>query len=258
MLSQRLPAGGNSFDLSIHRSNLIVVPGDSTAFGGVPHAIFDSSSAAAEACARDLDAIIAAAQRDHQTCRIGVCGGNAARLVITQLTTIRSDFERVEFFLADERCVPVHDARRNDHLLIELLVAPSFVHRASIHSIPAELGPFEGAQQYATLIGKDPQFDVVFLSVGDDGHIASVFPDHSSSNVNNATVAVTDAPREPAERVSLSITAMRGATHRLVAAFGAQKSTVIARIHAGWDPPAVQVQPTRWYLDRAAAQDICG
>jgi hypothetical protein len=61
MLSRRLPAGGNSFDLSNHRSNLIVVPGDSTAFGGVPHAIFDSSSAAAEACARDLDAIIAAA-----------------------------------------------------------------------------------------------------------------------------------------------------------------------------------------------------
>jgi 6-phosphogluconolactonase len=75
---------------------------------------------------------------------------------------------------------------------------------------------------------------------------------------SDAVVAVLDAPKPPATRVSLSIPTMRRASHRLVAAFGAEKQAVIRRIRGGWESPAVQVRPTRWYLDRAAAEDIRG
>ena len=229
---------------------------DSISFGNAPAAIFDTVDAAVDACANDLSLIIDSAVRERGVCRIAICGGNAARHVLTRLVNLRANFDSVEFYLADERCVGTESPERNDHLLIELLVESRRMERSAIHSIPAEHGPHEGAARYASTIDAFPHFDVVFLSIGEDGHVASLFPNHSSVESTTTTVAVDDSPRPPAERVSLSINTLRASTHRLVAAFGEEKSAVIARIHSGWDPPAVQVHPTRWYLDRAAVRDL--
>lgn len=229
---------------------------DSISFGNAPAAIFDTVGAAVDACANDLSLIIDSCVREQGVCRIAICGGNAARHVLTRLVDLRAHFDGVEFYLADERCVGTESIERNDHLLIELLVESHRVERSAIYSIPAEYGPHEGAARYAEMINSLPRFDAVFLSVGDDGHVASIFPNHLSIDSTTTTVAVDDSPRPPAERVSLSINTLRASTHRLVAAFGKEKSAVIARIHSGWDPPAVQVHPTRWYLDRAAVRDL--
>ena len=187
-----------------------------------------------------------------------MCGGNAARLVITRLTSIHHNFDGVEFYLSDERCVEPGDPDRNDQLLIDLLVSTDVIKRDAIHSIPSEHGPHRGAMEYASMIRDIPQFDVAFLGMGEDGHVASIFPNHSSMNMQQQVIPIIDAPKIPAARISMSISTLRTARHRLVAAFGGEKSAVIARIHGGWDPPAVQVEPTRWYLDRAAIRDIRG
>jgi 6-phosphogluconolactonase len=232
------------------------VQDDSISFGNAPAAIFDTVDAAVDACANDLSLIIDSSVRERGVCRIAICGGNAARYVLSRLVDLRAHFDGVEFYLADERCVGPESIERNDHLLIELLVESHRMERSAIYSIPAEYGPHEGAARYAEMINALPRFDAAFLSVGDDGHVASIFPNHSSIESTTTTVAVDDSPRPPAERVSLSINTLRASTHRLVAAFGEEKSAVIARIHGGWDPPAVQVHPTRWYLDRAAVRDL--
>jgi len=234
------------------------VQSDAISFGNTPISVFDSTNHAVEACARDLSTIIMQNVEERLSCRIAFCGGNAARLVLTQLTTVHHDFAGVDFYLADERCLPPGHLERNDELLIELLVNTNRLERSAVHSIPAELGPHEGATRYARIVQTFPHLDVVFLSIGEDGHVASIFPGHPSAESHETTVAVVDAPKPPFERVSLSVDTIRKSTHRLITAFGEEKSLVISRIHGGWDPPAVQVQPTRWYLDRAAIQGFRG
>lgn len=230
--------------------------GDSISFGNAPASIFETVEAATNACANDLLAIIDSSVQQTGVCRIAMCGGKAARHLLTRLAELRSHFDGVELYLADERCVGTESVDRNDRLLREVFVESRRIERSAIYSIPAEYGPQEGAARYASIIDALPKLDAVFLSVGDDGHVASIFPDHSSAEATTTTVAVDDSPRPPAKRVSLSINTLRASTHRLVAAFGKEKSAVIARIHSGWDPPAVQVHPTRWYLDRAAVHDL--
>lgn len=245
--------GAHCSGRSIRGSNLELVQRDSISFAGSPAEVFESTEDAARICARDISSIIDASLEVGEICRIAFCGGNAARLVLFDLTTIRNTFDGVEFYLVDERCVAPDDPLRNDKVLIELLDG-----RARIHSIPAEQGPITGASAFAAILGGLPKLDIVFLSIGADGHIASLFPDHPSAESLETVVPVTDAPKSPASRVSLSIPTMRNATHRIVAAFGPEKASVIARIHNGWASPAVQVQPTRWYLDRAATSEIRG
>ena len=249
----RSDVGARSSSRSVHDGNLASVRRDSFSFAGSPADLLESAGDAAEACAIDISAIINTSLDAGRMCRVAFCGGNAARLVLGHLTNIRTTFDGVEFFLVDERCVAPGDPMRNDAMLIESLDG-----RAPVHSIPAERGPHDGAAAYAATLGGLPHLDIVFLSIGDDGHVGSIFPSHSSCASLDTVVAVTDAPKPPATRVSLSIPTMRDASNRIVAAFGAEKARGIARIHAGWEPPAVQVQPTRWYLDRAATSEIRG
>lgn len=245
--------GAHCSGLPIRGSNLEPVQRDSISFAGSPAEVFESIEDAARTCARDISSIIDASLEAGGICRVAFCGGSAARLVLVDLTATRNTFDDVEFYLVDERCVAPDDPQRNDGMLLESLNG-----RARIHSIPAERGPVEGASTYATTLAGLPTLDIIFLSVGADGHVASLFPDHPSVASLDTVVAVTDAPKPPPTRVSLTIPTMRNATHRIVAALGAEKADVIARIHDGWAPPAVQVQPTRWYLDRAAMSEIRG
>jgi 6-phosphogluconolactonase len=238
---------------SIRDSNLGRVQRNATSFAGSTAEVHDSADAAAEACARAISSAITTSLVDGNICRIAFCGGNAARLVLDHLTTLRSDFTGVEFYLADERCVETDSPQRNDNMLLRCLNG-----RAPVRSIPAELGPQEGAKAYASLLNGFTRFDVLFLSIGDDGHVASIFPDHPSATSSDTVVAVLDAPKSPPTRISLSIPTMLSTTYRYVAAFGSEKHGAVTRIHAGWTPPAVQVQPTRWYLDRAAAGNVRG
>lgn len=231
---------------------------DSTSFSDALTSVFESSTLAVDACARDICAVIDSCAQSKNVCRLAFCSGTAARLVIKRLTELRKDFVGVEFYLADERCVAVGDPDRNDQLLIELLVDTGLVSRDAIHSIPAELGAVSAASTYATIVGSFTRFDAIFLSIGDDGHVASIFPQHPSVDATGVAIAVQNAPKPPSERVSLSLDTIRAASHRFVMGIGEAKSDALARIRSGWDPPAVRVEPTRWYLDRAALHDIRG
>jgi 6-phosphogluconolactonase len=77
---------------------------------------------------------------------------------------------------------------------------------AQIHLIPAELGATAAADAYAQTLSNVILFDLVLLGLGEDGHTASLFPHHYLGNSTDApaTLAIEDAPKPPAHRVSLS------------------------------------------------------
>lgn len=105
-----------------------------------------------------------------------------------------------------------------------------------------------------------PVFDVVLLGMGPDGHVASLFPGHpgllvDSTGLGEVTLAVTDSPKPPASRVSLSLPAVNNARRVWIAAWGEEKAPAIAAAVAGVDVneiPAAGVggiEETLWLTD---------
>ena len=202
-----------------------------------------------EQAANQVSGLLVEAIARRGECTIVVSGGKAIRQTLVKLSTCEVPLSAVRIYMADERCVPQGDKDRNDAMVEEVFVRPARISADHFIRIPAELGPEEGADNYSRTISEIKQFDIVLLGVGDDGHIASLFPNHPSVMSGDRVVAVKNSPKIPPNRVSLGLTMLRGATHRIVVVAGVEKSELIARIQEGQRPPVALIEPTGWFLD---------
>lgn len=185
----------------------------------------------------------------HGVCSVVVSGGSAIHHTLKCLATCDVPWSSVRLYMADERCVPRDDQNRNDAMIYNVLVEPVQIKSEHFFQIPAELGPHHGAQSYAQILSNIDHFDVALLGVGPDGHIASLFPHHPSIENKKRVIAVENSPKFPPNRVSVGLTMLRGATHRIVVVTGGEKSNLIARLQQGEKPPVALVNPTKWFLD---------
>ncbi|TME16827.1 MAG: 6-phosphogluconolactonase [Chloroflexi bacterium] len=186
--------------------------------------------------------------------------GGARTLVLAGGTTPRRAYEllagmdvkwgRVTVLFGDERCVAPEDPESNYRMARESLldrVAPATVHR-----MPAELGPEEGARLYSSVVAGLEPLDLVILGLGPDGHCASLFPGHRALQAPGWAVAVRGAPKPPPDRVSLTLAALRGARRVIFLATGAEKAEALRRAHRG-EVPAGMIPGAEWFVDREAA-----
>jgi 6-phosphogluconolactonase len=126
-------------------------------------------------------------------------------------------------------------------------VAPGTIYR-----IPAELGPDEGADVYAEVVDYAAPLDFVLLGVGEDGHIASLFPGHPALRATGLTAGIHDSPKPPPQRVTLTLEVIRDARQVLILATGEGKAAAVAMARRG-DSPSGMIATARWLIDRAAA-----
>jgi 6-phosphogluconolactonase len=177
--------------------------------------------------------------------RIVLAGGNTPRAIYQMLRKAITDWSRWQVYFGDERCLTVGDPQRNSRMARDTLLDQVPIPRANIHTIPAESGPVEGAEQYAQTLRAVGEFDLVLLGLGEDGHTASLFPDHDWGDSNDAADAlgVFDAPKPPPERVSLSAARLSRARCVLFLVDGEAKRDAIARWRAGDRIPASAIAP---------------
>ena len=173
------------------------------------------------------------------------------------------DPARLELWWGDERFVPTQDPDRNAGPTLAVLAGHFPLDPARTHPMPAADGVVDAdasAATYAKELG-DTQFDICLLGVGPDGHVASIFPKHPSSLPTERTViGVTDAPKPPAERITLTLPALARAHEVWFLVSGDDKADAVARGVAG-DPslPAGQIRGrnrTVWLVDREAAAGL--
>lgn len=185
--------------------------------------------------------------------RIALAGGETPRRCYEKLCKLTVDWQHVHIYFGDERCLPGGDAQRNDSMVHDTLLAHVAIPPANIHVIPAELGAHEAAASYTAVLGDIVNLDLVLLGMGEDGHTASLFPDNPAiENTAAAVVPVFNAPKAPAERVSLGMGTLNAARQKIFLVAGAGKSAALEQILSGISLPAARVTAAEWHIDRAA------
>ncbi|KAJ2298605.1 suppressor of los1-1 [Coemansia sp. RSA 2706] len=189
------------------------------------------------------------------------------------------DFSKWYVFFADERCVPLDSDESNFRLVREQLLDHLVQQKRSIPAdqvmvINDELvaSPEDVAQDYldkmqSVFAGstktKFPQFDLVLLGIGPDGHTCSLFPGHALLEERNSWVAsIEDSPKEPPRRITLTMPVVNHADKVAFVVAGAGKSKTVRAILDEKDVhmPATFVKPVKgdvyWFLDDAAAKGL--
>jgi len=205
--------------------------------------------------------------------RIAICltGGSSPKrlyeLLATDFYKNQIPWDRVHWFIGDERFVPATDSRNNMRMARQ-----AFLNRCAplvnIHPMATNAAnPDEAALRYEaelkSFYGADnldcarPLFDVVLMGVGPDGHIASLFPAYPAiEETQRWVVGVPKAHVEPlVPRVSLTLPALGSCHEMLFEVSGVDKCAILTRVLAGEDLPANRahsIGDTTWLIDAAA------
>jgi 6-phosphogluconolactonase len=227
--------------------------------------VTDSQLEASELAAERLADAIAAGRRQGRSVHLSLAGGTTPRAAYERLATLVDDWEAVELWLGDERLVPPDDPESNYRLLAETLLESG----ALAHAVATNGSAEEAASAYAREIRRRvpagpegaPELDLALLGLGEDGHVASLFPHSPALDARGEVcVAVHDAPKPPPDRVSLTLDVLRGARSTVILAVGEGKAQAAAAALSDPDP-AVPVSlladgALELILDAAAAGEI--
>jgi len=185
------------------------------------------------------------------------------------------DWSRVHFWWGDERFLPKGDPDRNETQAREALLDHIGVPAENIHPFPAsdEVPDIEeAAAVYAaeltahadpTLRLEVPRFDITFLGVGPDGHIASLFPEHDV-RLDDPRLVIADrhSPKPPPERLSLTLPVINSSQRIWLVLAGAEKASALGLTLAGASPievPAAGAEGRRrtvFFVDQEAAEQV--
>jgi len=240
--------------------------------------IHRDSQAWAQAAAEFVLEVGEEAVRTNGRFLIALSGGTTPETLYRALTSPafagRFDWSMTTFFFSDERCVPPDDPRSNyalakNVLFTPLNIMPSQVYRMAGESSDPQAAAFEYEPQLRlatkTSLSAQPSLDLVLLGLGEDGHTASLFPGASILRDRQRVIAATQSPKDPPNRMTMTLAAINRASVILFLVAGARKSGVVRaildpRTEAERQLPAARVAPEEgrliWFLDRAAAAEL--
>ena len=160
-------------------------------------------------------------------------GGSAAEALLPALARAALDWTRWDFFWGDERAVAPGHPDSNYGLGRRLFLGPIEADPRRVHRMKAEGPDLEAAaNQYeaemVAVLGDPPALDLVLMGMGPDGHVCSLFPGHRALGEETRYVlAISDSPKPPPRRVTLSLRALDEARVVCVAAFGEGKAEAL-------------------------------
>lgn len=183
-----------------------------------------------------------------------LAGGSTPRTLYRALADRRAGNAHWQVWYGDERCLPAGHPGRNSVMSEAAWLAASNIPPENRRPIPAELGAVEAAARYAGWLKGVADFDVVLLGMGEDGHTASLFPDHNWGGAPGSqdVLAVYAAPKPPPERVSLSATRLGRSRRVWFVITGSGKREALTRWKNGETLP---VSAVRGKLDTVAWVD---
>lgn len=234
--------------------------------------VYENKKELAEAAARDFVERARASIEESGRFAVALAGGSTPEVTYELLATeeyvTALDWNKIHIFFGDERSVPPDDDDSNYRMADEALL--SHVPVGSVHRMKGELLPDEAAMEYEEelreffgALGGPPEFDLIQLGLGDDGHTASLFPNTPALGVTDRWVAQNPVPKLETVRITLTLPLINTAKAVSFLVAGNGKAEALREILEGdADPrnyPAKLVRPTRdltWMVDQSAAEQL--
>jgi 6-phosphogluconolactonase len=231
----------------------------------------------AAASAARLVTKIVDAQSANGWASVVLTGGRTGTAVLEQLNASKArdaiDWQRIDLYWGDERFLPEGDPERNETQARAALLDHIPIPANRVHAMEPSDGAFgddpdAAAAAYAELLatageGAVPAFDVCMLGVGEEGHVASIFPDSPAVHETERTVVpVRNSPKPPPTRISLTLPAIRRSVEVWLMTTGEGKAEAVAKALTG--TPEVQLPAagaqgqtrTLWLIDKTAAAEL--
>jgi len=201
---------------------------------------------------------------------LALSGGSTPKSVFQFLAKNFKDsiaWEKIRVFWGDERCVPPENELSNYRMTKESLLDLLPIPAGNIFRIKGELEPKTEAARYAKVVKRYipiidnlPQFDMIMLGLGEDGHTASIFPENLHLFDSDKLFEVALHPQTNQKRITATGKMINRAKTIFFLVTGESKATMLARIinkSEGWEKlPASRVQPLNgklfWLLDHNA------
>ena len=236
----------------------------------------------ARAVAARLITRVVDAQSARGNAHVVLTGGGMGTTVLAEVAASRArdavDWSQLHVWWGDERFVPAGHSDRNDVAARAALLDLVPIDPTHVHAMPS-LGsvddggddPERAAVRYAAELaaasrpedhGPVPAFDVLLLGVGEDGHIASLFPGMPALFDERAVVGVRGAPKPPPNRLSLTFGSIGSAHEVWLITAGVSKAAVVNLALSGAGPVEIPAAGARgrhrtlWLLDEAAASQL--
>jgi len=183
----------------------------------------------------------------------------------------RIQWDNVQLFQVDERCVPPDHPDSNYRMIREALLDSAEIPPGNFHRMQAEEPDLEqAARDYAAELarvlqpqdGVRPRLDIVFLGMGPDGHTASLFPGTPALEEQSVWVRPNRVERLGMSRLTMTLPLLNAAAHVIFLVAGADKAETLRKVLEGppGELPAQRIQPVNgslsWFLDEAAARKL--
>ncbi len=231
--------------------------------------IFDSIQEIADSVVSTWKGLAEQAMKEDRLFSVALSGGRTPEPIYKRLAE-KKDFPwyRTHVFMVDERYVPYEDERNNYRMINQSLLIGLEIPATNIHPIlTTELYPEDAARDYENDLitffkdkfKKAPGFDLILLGIGEDGHIASLFPESEALKEQNKYVVVTSAPDRDEQRITITLPVINNSSNIMIIVTGKKKARVVrdAIEGKGQKSPASLINPQNgkviYLLDTEAA-----
>lgn len=223
--------------------------------------VFGSPDALAADFVHLMEMAAANAISERGSFHVALTGGSAAQALYPVLAQTPMPWAQTHLWFGDERAVPPVHTDSNFGLAERTLLARISIPVANVHRIEGERPPAEAAARYELALQglAGGGLDVVHLGMGPDGHVASLFPGHALLSSPRLVDALTDSPKPPPARVTLTLRSLASARSLWFLVMGRAKADAVREVllePASTLPAALAsraAREARWLLDDEAA-----
>ncbi|MBE0638710.1 MAG: 6-phosphogluconolactonase [Bacteroidales bacterium] len=204
---------------------------------------------------------------------VALSGGSTPKAIFEYIANNDTGipWNKIQLFWGDERCVSPESTESNYRMAKEHLLKHIPLSTSNIFRIKGEEAPVAEAQRYAETVVKlvpqqnqVPQFDIILLGLGEDGHTASLFPGSTELLQSHQLFEATEHPVTGQKRITATLKLINNAKTIFFLVTGESKAKMVGRIlkrKNNWKQlPAAMVQPINgeniWLLDEKAAGQL--
>jgi 6-phosphogluconolactonase len=207
---------------------------------------------------------------------VAISGGTTPRLFhrmwVQEPYVSEIPWDKIHIFWVDERCVPENDAASNYGAFKKDFLNRAPMSKTQIYPMPGRLSPEDGARKYQEALmecfhlkyGQFPTFDQIFLGMGADGHIASLFPEHGAVDEKEKLVVAVKGGDPYVSRLTMTLPVLNRSRQIVFLVSGKRKAAALKRVFESDQAllPAQKIRALKgeltWLLDREAASLLPG